>query len=188
MPVAAYCMCAGVCAGAQASRPRAPECVLAASGVRCAPSSLCWGTRTPSRPRASALRPILFRRCFARPLPPPSPAPPPECGNGQCEFGEACSEDDPSCRLGCQADCPLPRLQCPAGTNSTGDIVPCAGAGSCMPSTGTCSCFRGYAGLACTRCAPNFLRIQGTTCVWGVCVGGGGRGGGGGGCEVCWVR
>lgn len=83
------------------------------------------------------------------------------CGNSLCEFGESCPDGDKSCEsTACAVDCPLPRLQCPSGSNSSGILAPCSGNGACRTSTGTCECFRGYSGASCARCAPNFLKTR----------------------------
>jgi Laminin EGF domain len=72
---------------------------------------------------------------------------------------------DVSCSTGCQADCPLPVVACPFGTNRVGLQASCSGSGSCLSATGSCSCFKGYAGNDCGQCAPYYLRI-GTSCVF----------------------
>ena len=61
------------------------------------------------------------------------------CGNGRCEFGESAAS--------CSADCPVGIQSCPFATT---------GHGTCMPSSGTCSCFHGYIGSACDRCDSGY--------------------------------
>ena len=72
------------------------------------------------------------------------------CGNGRCEFGESAAS--------CSADCPVGIQSCPFATtgNDTSPRVTCAGHGTCMPSSGTCSCFHGYIGSACDRCDSGY--------------------------------
>lgn len=80
---------------------------------------------------------------------------PTDCGNGRCEYGEACT--DASCSTGCDLDCVLPILPCPIGRSNMGTSAICAANGMCQP-TGACMCGVGYAGAECSTCAPGFVR------------------------------
>ena len=89
-----------------------------------------------------------------------------ECGNQQCELGEACSlgatstaqvaaggatDTTSGC---CPADCPVAVQSCAADA-ATG--VACSGHGSCLSGTGVCRCFDGYTGDACDSCAALYV-------------------------------
>jgi hypothetical protein len=89
------------------------------------------------------------------------------CGNGACEAGEElrdCSADG-SCAnqlMACIADCPVARKSCPAVND-----VQCNGKGSCLPASGTCSCYAGYTGAECQQCAVNYVAV-GPVCMRGL--------------------
>jgi hypothetical protein len=60
-----------------------------------------------------------------------------DCGNRQCEFGEACTT--PACdTVGCKADCPVVQRLCPSALNSASVSASCAGNGRCQRASGAC--------------------------------------------------
>ena len=77
------------------------------------------------------------------------------CGNNFCELGEFLGHLSFHPNSACAADCPDYKA-CP----SVGGRV-CSGAGSCATDSATCICLTGYAGAACTRCLPDYERING---------------------------
>ena len=91
-----------------------------------------------------------------------------ECGNQQCELGEACSlgaadtaqvaaggtTDTTTTSRCCPADCPLVVQSCAADA-ATG--VACSGHGSCLSGVGVCRCFTGYTGDACDSCTAQYV-------------------------------
>lgn len=82
----------------------------------------------------------------------------PECGNNLCEQGERCL--DSSCVTGCVQDCPFPVISCPSANSDV-----CSGNGMCLVSSGSCSCFPGYAGSTCNACRAGFLHNIAGNCV-----------------------
>jgi hypothetical protein len=67
------------------------------------------------------------------------------CGNGVCEVGERSAGG--ALPGTCPADCGLPAQPCPGG---------CGAGGACLPASGACRCFLGYAGASCGECAEGF--------------------------------
>jgi hypothetical protein len=86
----------------------------------------------------------------------------PVCGNGICEHGEICTEDS-SC-FDCQrSDCPYVSQSCPVSPEG----LACSGHGTCIRSTGICSCFiqQGYLGDKCGLCGEGAIKL-GDTCIF----------------------
>jgi hypothetical protein len=126
--------------------------------------------------------------------PPPPPLLPIVCGNQQCEYGEQCLDVDCDGGTQCKSDCPFALKQCPKGSRP-GALVPtqCSGRGTCNPGSGTCQCYVGYTGLACSACGLEFVSVE-AACVlmpgalvrlWMGVGGAGGEGGGGKGSGWC---
>lgn len=91
------------------------------------------------------------------------PVPAPNCGNGVCEIGEACTPGSTDC---CVFDCPTRRLSCPVSSNQASAAAgTCSGRGRCDTVSGTCKCNAGYAGDACDTCAVGYTRPTGNRCV-----------------------
>ncbi|GBG81217.1 hypothetical protein CBR_g31889 [Chara braunii] len=93
------------------------------------------------------------------------------CGNGMCEVGERCTADGTSDILSevgnrcCPSDCPYVPKACPVPTDGPRKNQPCAGNGRCLDSTGTCDCFYGHTGRACSRCVDDWTMSPGGFCV-----------------------
>ena len=93
------------------------------------------------------------------------------CGNGVCEAREG----EPASAQHCPADCPdVSSNSCPvpspaapaaelrsaAGGGAVGAVgQACSGRGKCILLAEACSCFTGYAGPTCNRCADGFIDI-----------------------------
>ena len=86
-----------------------------------------------------------------------------DCGNGLCEMGETCLDDDCT-GGGCPVDCPLVFYGC--GGDANVDVPRCSGHGLCNPSNNLCECFHGYEGDNCELCVPGFTQLKGSgTCL-----------------------
>ena len=87
------------------------------------------------------------------------------CGNGRCEFGESAALCSADCPVGIQS-CPYATVATTGNSSSASSRVTCAGHGTCMPSSGTCSCFRGYVGSACDRCDSEHVTSADGACTF----------------------
>ena len=94
-----------------------------------------------------------------------------ECGNQQCELGEACASAAAIAEVTatgaanataqcCPADCPIAVQVCATGSASG---LACSGHGSCLTGVGVCQCFDGYTGDACDSCATQYVERPSTS-------------------------
>ena len=75
----------------------------------------------------------------------------PICGNGVCETGETEM---------CPRDCDFHIQMCEIDRGLFNQPVMCSGHGLCsFADTAACSCFTGYTGKNCERCAQGFFRV-----------------------------
>lgn len=61
----------------------------------------------------------------------------------------------PLCRASMEA-----KPSCPPLSRLAQACPDSCGSGACMPSTGTCQCFSGWAGATCEDCAPGFTQVR----------------------------
>ncbi len=87
-----------------------------------------------------------------------------ECGNQQCEYGEACVDQVCAGSGQCRTDCPAPARACPPGADEFRNTI-CSGHGTCVTSAGVCECFSGYTDNTCSSCARNY-QVVGRSCVF----------------------
>eukprot|EP00890_Picochlorum_soloecismus_P002198 jgi/Picsp_1/297/NSC_00296-R1_cre-gon-1 protein len=76
------------------------------------------------------------------------------CGNNICEVGERSTVG--AIAGTCPEDCGIPSKTCPGG---------CGSGGTCIQSSGVCSCRKGYTGSSCEECSTGYLRTNDGVCM-----------------------
>ena len=76
------------------------------------------------------------------------------CGNNICEVGERSTVG--AIAGTCPEDCGIPAKTCPGG---------CGNGGTCIQSSGVCSCRKGYTGSSCEKCSTGYLMTKEGACM-----------------------
>ena len=76
------------------------------------------------------------------------------CGNKICEVGERAVSGGANGT--CPKDCAAPLKSCSGG---------CGSHGTCMPASGMCQCWKGFAGPSCGDCAAGHVRTAAGVCI-----------------------
>lgn len=84
------------------------------------------------------------------------------CGNTYCEWGEQHYPQSPANSSFCPSDC-TPWQSCPTPPAGAAGRLnePCGGNGRCIPVTGACECYVGYAGRDCGQCDADHILDKG---------------------------
>ena len=76
------------------------------------------------------------------------------CENNICEVGERSTVG--AIAGTCPEDCGIPSKTCPGG---------CGSGGTCIQSSGVCSCRKGYTGSSCEKCSTGYLMTDDGACM-----------------------